>query len=231
MSRLDWMTIHPVVILEVGCGPGRMLSELRRRYPTARLIAADHSASMLQYVRETFPDGETLLTEAAELPLAAKSVDLLIANLLLPWHHDVTSLLKEWRRVLRPNGLLMLTALGPESMAEWQTIFQRYDMHDLGDAMVQAGFADPVLDVNHYTLAYRERETLCRELHASEMIAEDQAFPEAIAPIDGRWEVLFESIIAHAFIPPETELHAPQADGTVRVPIAALREKLRRVDE
>lgn len=227
LSRLDWMTIKPEVVVEVGCGPGGMLEALHRRYPTARLIALDHSVAMVQHVKDTYAFCEAHVVDAAELQLASSSVDLLIANLVLPWHGNVVQLLREWRRVLRPNGLLMFTALGPETMAEWQTLFQRYDMHDLGDAMMQAGFADPVLDVNHFTLTYREIETLHQELQASEMIAADQSVPDDIKRVDDRMEVYFEAIIAHAFTPIQTDVQTKDEDGTVRVPLSALREKLR----
>lgn len=227
LSRLDWMTLKPEVIVEAGCGPGGMLDALHRRYPAARIIAADHSAAMVQHVKDTYTFCEAQLTDAAQLQLADASVDLLIANLVLPWHSDVTKLLREWRRVLRPNGLLMFTALGPETMAEWQTLFQRYDMHDLGDAMVQAGFTDPVLDVNQYTLTYREMETLCLELRVSEMIADHQVAPEDLVQVDGRFEVYYETIVAHAFTPIQADIQSKDEDGTVRIPLSALREKLR----
>lgn len=223
LSRLEWMNLDPRVIVDVGCGPGGCVQVLQSRYPTAAILAVDSSESMLNHLKEARINGSGICADAANLPLAAESVDLVIANLMLPWHANATLLLKEWRRVLSPNGLLMFTALGPDTLTAWDTAFHRYDMHDLGDAMLQAGFADPVLDINYYTLTYREINKLLFELKASQMIAQEYAIAGDEPELEAKYEVIF----AHAFTPPKTNEVTASEDGTVRIPLGSLRQRLR----
>lgn len=112
LSRLEWMTIKPAVILDAGCGLGELSNKLQLRFPDAQVLALDASLPMLQAVAQA--SVTRICAEAETLPLRDQSIDLICANLLLPWCDDVSLMLREWRRVLRPNGLVMLTALGPD---------------------------------------------------------------------------------------------------------------------
>jgi malonyl-CoA O-methyltransferase len=83
---------------------------------------------------------------------------------------------RECRRVLKPGGLLTFTTFGPDTLVElrraWaaadgHTHVNRFiDMHDLGDALVRSGFAEPVMDVERFTLTYAEVRDLMRDLKA-----------------------------------------------------------------
>jgi malonyl-CoA O-methyltransferase len=94
----------------------------------------------------------------------------------LPWVSDVESMLREWRRVLRPDGLLVFTSLGPDTLQAWRIYLGDYtipnfiDMHEIGDMLTRARFSDPVMDVEYYTLTYSEPSTLLSELQASGML-------------------------------------------------------------
>lgn len=234
LARLEWMTIKPNVILDIGCGTGELSAQLQTRYPDAHVLALDHSERMIHYARRytlfsICGDGETL-------PLRNQSVEMIFVNFLLPWHADVKNLLREWRRVLRPNGLLMFTALGPDTLREVRDYFsaewlpQLVDMHDFGDVLLQVGFADPVLDVSHFTTTYRDQARLIHELRASGMLAGtavDFPGPVNIAPsANGTWEVTYEVVYAHAFAPAESDTYSVSSDGTVRVPLSQLRHRL-----
>lgn len=220
LSRLEWMTIKPRVILDIGCGPGALVEALNTRFPEASVYAIDNSEEMLAFAKIDEKSAAYICADAARLPLASQSVDLIVVNMLVPWHKEPAALLHEWRRLLRANGLLMFTALGPDSLKEIPTIFQRHDMHDLGDLMVQEGFSDPVLDINYYTLSYQDKQKLCRELEASGMV--DAANESLINELDIQFEVVF----AHAFTPAETDEISPSSDGVVRIPLAHLRRRL-----
>jgi malonyl-CoA O-methyltransferase len=169
--------------------------------------------------------------QAEKLPLQDQSMDLIFANLLLPWHADVEQLLWEWRRVLRADGLLMLTALGPDTLQEWEGVFpapsipQRIDMHDVGDMLVRAGFADPVLDVDYYTLTYNDKEKLIFELYSSEMLIPSVDLSAQIPPDERSWSVTYEIIYAHAFAPQPHDASSLRQDGLVKIPLSHLRKK------
>ncbi|TAK75366.1 MAG: methyltransferase domain-containing protein, partial [Gammaproteobacteria bacterium] len=174
LTRLDWMTLQPKTIVDIGCGTGGLSLQLQERYPEAKVIAIDITESMLRQAKSPLT---RLCADAVALPLKSQSVDLLFANFLLPWcHTDIKKVLQEWRRVLRVEGLLMLTALGPDTLREWRGVLNEadtpplIDMHDIGDVLMEAGFSDPVLDVDYYTTTYREVNQLLYELKASGMM-------------------------------------------------------------
>jgi malonyl-CoA O-methyltransferase len=111
-----------------------------------------------------------------KLPFAAASFDLVWSNLALQWVNDLPHALAEMSRVLRVGGLLSFTTLGPDTLKEIRTSFagidrhtpvNRFiDMHDVGDMLVHAGFADPVTDMEHLTLTYGDAGAMMRELKA-----------------------------------------------------------------
>ena len=112
--------------------------------------------------------------DACRIPLQTASVDLVFANLLLPWIDDHPACFAEIARVLRKDGVFAFATFGPDSLSEireaWLAIDEEWhvnaypDMHDLGDALVRAGLRDPVLDVDHMTVTYRDTGALYRDL-------------------------------------------------------------------
>jgi malonyl-CoA O-methyltransferase len=232
LARLDWMTLKPRVIVDMGCGTGEMSALLQQRYPDAQVLALDMSQSMVQSLKQKAPQSYGICADGETLPLRNQTVDLIFANFLLPWHDDFTLLLREWMRVLRPEGLLLFTALGPDTLREWRAIFDDahipllVDMHDIGDVLLKEGFADPVLDVDYYTMTYRDKNRLMSELRASGMLSSDQSDLCGVAPSDdGTWAVTYEVIHAHAFTRAASEEVSASADGIVRVPISHLRRQ------
>ena len=181
LSRLDVVKLQPEVILDAGCGTGHGLHALLRQFKKAQGIALDIAEGMLARSRSLFPRYQFwrakprfVCADIESLPLATASVDMVWSNLAVQWCNDLDAALQEWRRVLRPNGLLMFATLGPDTLKELRvasgadhTHVSRFiDMHDIGDALTRAGFSAPVLDVMHYTLTYDTVESLMRDLKA-----------------------------------------------------------------
>lgn len=231
LARLEWMTLQPRLILDVGCGAGETSIALQNRYPDAQVCGVDFSQAMLQAAKEK--GVQVQQANAEQLPFANDSVDIIVANLLLPWHNHPAILIKEWRRVLRENGVLMFTALGPDTLKEWRHVFKNeeipffVDMHDFGDLLLQEGFAEPVLDVEHYTISYRERKQLLQELQVTGVwFPEDSNLTSALEA-QATNEVTYEIIFAHAFAPVKTQEVSASEDGMIRIPLAHLRQQLR----
>lgn len=114
--------------------------------------------------------------DIASLPFRPASVDLIWSNLALQWVGDPRQAFAEFRRVLRVGGLLSFTTFGPDTLKELRAAFLAadrathvgvfIDMHDIGDMLVHAGFADPVMDVETLTLTYVDALALMRDLKA-----------------------------------------------------------------
>ena len=179
MERMSPLVITPTSILDLGAGTGRSSRALAKAYPWSRVTALDLSAGMLRVARQkkSFLSRTTeLRADAARLPFQTGSFDLVVANLLLPWIDDLAACLGEVARVLKKGGVFTFATLGPDSFAELRRAWALAgpdvavrafpDMHDVGDALVQSGFSDPVLDVDLLNVTYTEKGALYRDLDA-----------------------------------------------------------------
>lgn len=233
VQRLDLMTLNPKIILDLGCGTGEMSVKLQKRYPNAQILALDLSQTMIEYAKSYSSLSSCICADAQSLPLRNQTVDLIFANFLVPWTRYTEQLLCECRRVLNPDGLLMFTALGPDTLIEWRSIFaenaipKQVDMHDFGDLLLKEGFLDPVLEVSHYTVTYRDREKLIKELYDSGMLAEPVSLDLINSAEDGTWSVTYEIVYAHAFGPTNLGQDTFLAqEGLVKVPLTHLRKTI-----
>jgi malonyl-CoA O-methyltransferase len=176
LERLDLIRLQPQRVLDLGCGTGHALTALQRRYPKAQRIALDFAQPMLLQARRRghwWRRPLCICGDAEALPLASATVDLIVSNATLQWC-DLARAVAECRRVLRPGGLLLFTTFGRETLGELRQAWAQVDghthvspfldLHDVGDALVQARFADPVVDVERLTLTYHRLRDLMLDL-------------------------------------------------------------------
>jgi malonyl-CoA O-methyltransferase len=179
-ERLDVIRIEPACVLDLGAGTGHSTRELKRRYRSALVIAADLSLGMLKIARgrSGFLHRFTrIAADAQQLPLRAATVDLVFSNLMLQWLAQPDAAIAEARRVLKTGGLFMFSTLGPDSLRElrnaWaaandgQHVHTFFDMHDIGDALMRTGFQQPVMETERLTVTYRDWPALAAELRHS----------------------------------------------------------------
>jgi malonyl-CoA O-methyltransferase len=184
LERLKLLRAKPEIAVDLGSGTGAASGWFREHSPNTRLIEIDSSLGMLRESRRKLGAWRRMLGsgpsriggDATRLPLRDGSVDWVFANLMLPWC-PLDAALAQIKRALKPGGVFAFTSFGPDTLIElrqaWHGIdrFQHVhafvDMHDLGDALVRAGFAEPVLDVERFTLTYRKFDALLRELKHS----------------------------------------------------------------
>jgi malonyl-CoA O-methyltransferase len=258
LERLDLVRIQPSAVLDLGAGTGHAALALKRRYPKSQVVALDLAESMLREAGRR----QTLLrrfrrvcADAACLPFRPASFDIVFSNLMLQWCDEPDQVFAECRRVLRPGGLLSFASFGPDTLLElrraWAAVDDRVhvnrfiDMHDLGDALVRAGMAEPVMDVERHVLTYAELRELMLDLKAIGAHNASTGRPKgltgkgALASMtaayetfrrDGRLPATYEVVFGHAWAPVTTP--RPRAPvGEARVPISQIGRPPRRGEQ
>ena len=228
LERLDYVKLQPQRILDIGCGTGMATAALLKRYPKAEVLALDFALPMLARTRKRgrwLRRPRCLCGDLDHLPIASQSVDLVYSNAALQWSQDPAGAIAEMHRVLRPDGLLMFSSFGPDTLKElrhaWSQVdgFEHVhgflDMHHYGDMLMSAGFADPVMDVEHICLTYSHVRDLMRDLKAIGAANAAQGRPrgltgrarlqalgrayEQFRDPDGRLPASYEVVYGHAW--------------------------------
>lgn len=178
-ERLGLTTLAPARILDLGTGTGRAIKPLAKYAPGAELLAVDIAWNMLargRARRPWFRRVHQVCADAQRLPFASECVDLVFSNLTLQWCLDTEQVFREVRRILRERSLFLFSTFGPDTLKElreaWAEVDDAHhvhefeDMHLIGDALVRAGFAEPVMDAEHLTVTYKAARDLMGDLKA-----------------------------------------------------------------
>jgi malonyl-CoA O-methyltransferase len=249
LERLDFMKLDPQQVLDVGAGTGYGLQQLRTRYAAANLIGLDLSTTMLMRARSKLPatrwldrmssrliskpaaSTDFICADMERLPLKSHSVDLLWSSLALQWANDLEATLRDFYRTLAPNGLLMFATFGPDTLKELRSAFAHIDdaphvnrfadLHDIGDMLVNAGFASPVMEMEMLTLTYADLKSLMVDLkgigaHNAATVRRRGLLGKSAWKIleqqyegnrvDGRLPATYEVIYGHAWVGDKTRL-------------------------
>ena len=184
VKHLDPIKLAPRRIVDLGCGTGMFLEPLAQRYPGAEIVGVDLARPMLERAARRTPAWRRWLGlrrprlacgDAERLPLATDCAQFVFSNLALQWCRPEL-VFAEAARVLEREGLFLFSTFGPDTLRELRAAFaaadgfehvNRFiDMHDLGDALVHAGFANPVMEMEVVTLEYSCVEQVARDLKA-----------------------------------------------------------------
>ena len=245
LERLECVRLDPRVILDLGTGTGYAIDSLRRRFRKAHILAVDFAIAMLQQARHRgswLNRPRCICADVESLPIADATVDLVFSNATLQWCNDLPSTFGELLRVLRPGGLLMFTTFGPDTLRElreaWATVDGHThvspfaDMHDIGDALMRARFADPVMEAERLTVTYRVLADLMSDLKVlgagnvttgrprgltgrRRLACVEQAYEDHRR--DGRLPATYEVVYGHAWAP-----QARAVPGGVAIPVVAI---------
>ena len=241
-ERLEIVSGSPRCVLDAGCGTGFFTAQLLEHFPGAEIIALDIAPPMLEAARKKNEMSDMFSGVCANidtLPLERDSVDTVYCNLVIQWCNDLDRVFSEFARVLKPSGWLIFSSFGPDTLHELRAAWQEVDdynhvnrfidMHDLGDALVRAGFREPVMDAEIITLTYASVVDLMHDLkaigahnltagrprglmgkkHFAEMQQEYEAFRT-----DTRIPATYETIYGSAWIPDISDA-AMAADGEI----------------
>jgi malonyl-CoA O-methyltransferase len=181
------------------------------------------------------------LRRGGKLPFADASFDLIFSNMCLQWVPELPVALAEFRRVLRPQGLLLFTSFGPDTLSELRESYLAAGesqpplsplaaIQQVGDALISAGFRNPVLERENFQLTYPDTMTLLRELRAigagdarntrprglggRSRRARMVAAYETLRDADGRLPSTWEVISAMAWAP---EAGVPRREASVDI--------------
>jgi malonyl-CoA O-methyltransferase len=225
LARLDYVKLAPRRILDAGSGPPQRA--LGKRYPGADVIALDFALAMLRpRAFRFFRKALAVCADMERLPLADAAVDLAWCNMALHWVADPRTAFAEFARVLAPQGLLMFSTLGPDTLKELRAaagaarVHRFVDMHDLGDMLVAAGFSAPVMDMEMISIDYAADRGLLADLRESGQTSARADRARGLAPraLLERLRALparatFEVVYGHAWSAPK----ANQPAKTIRV--------------
>lgn len=244
-ERLDLITLEPDNIVDLGTATGRAFDQLQLRFPDSRVIELDWSLNMLDC--GTRSERDRVCADAHQLPFADASIDIIFSNLLLPGCADPEQIFSEARRVLRHPGLFLFSTLGPDTLKQiqraWATVddfahvTKQADMHNVGDALVKAGFRDPVMDVEMLTINYRDVSKLITDLRAAGAVnraanrnpglttpRQWKRFSANLGQQEtGRFSVNFEVVCGQAWTGPD-DTGVQMEDGVAHFPLSRLRQ-------
>ena len=231
IDRLDMIKFQPQRILDLGAGTGVATAALSKRFKKAQIFALDFALPMLLQTRKRgswLRRPRCICGDMEQLPLADQSVDFIYSNAALQWSNDLEGTFREFCRVLKPGGLLMFSTFGPDTLHELRASWAAVDgtthvtpfpdMHDVGDAMMRADLATPVMDVDRVALTYESVRALMKDLKTlgahnvarsrhrgltgknrmQGMIDAYEAFRQ-----DGRLPATYEVVYGHAWAPTE----------------------------
>jgi malonyl-CoA O-methyltransferase len=180
-ERLQWIKLQPQAWADWEPVRGGLAAHaaVARRYPKAQCLVVEATPQRAQVaarvLRKPWWARAHWAGPAARFEMPSDgAVQMVWANMLLHMSADPQTLIAQWHRALGPDGFLMFSCLGPDTLRELRDLYRTLDwpppaheftdMHDWGDMLVNAGFAEPVMDMERITLTFDAPERLLLEL-------------------------------------------------------------------
>ncbi len=235
LARLEYIKLTPSRILDLGAGTGYVSKDLLQRYSRSQIVAVDISLNMLKIAaqqRHWLRKPRVVCASAEALPFTDACFDMVVSNLMLQWCEGLPDIFAGINRILTGNGLFTFTTFGPDTMKElrqswaqvdgYQHTSQFVDMHDVGDALMQAGFQQPVVDMEMITLTYSSLSSLMKDIKKigatnaavnrnpgltgkQRFTALEKAYEQFRTP-EGRYPLSYEVIYGHGWATADIEI-------------------------
>ena len=254
LERIEIIRLDPARILDLGSGTGMGARQLHKNFRKSQIIQMDFAWKMLaislRQERRLFSRQSFACADAQCLPFAPGVFDMIYSNLMLQWCNDLDAVFSEVQRISRPGGLFIFSSFGPDTLHElresWSAVDDDIhvntflDMHEVGDALVRAGFENPIMEVEYFTLTYVDVSELLRELkqlganntnsgrrrsltgkdRLKQMIAAYERFR-----VDDRVPATYEVVYGHAWRSEAGGRYLPE-DGAYRFPVSAIKKRM-----
>ncbi len=210
-ARLDWLKTKPEAIILAGCDFDESRELLANRYPNSQLTEIDSQQQALFISKQQrqqkkalwqklSKDKVTQHQQALDASYPSASADMVWSNLGLFQATEPTVLFERWSDILRVDGMVFFSYFGPDTFQEIIQVLQKnqittsmpkvWDMHDIGDMLFHHGFYDPVMDMEHLTLEYKNSQRFWQDLKLLPLWSLLQIAPEQ--------QVLAQDIITQA---------------------------------
>ena len=181
-EKLPFILRKPQRLMDWWSQLGAGAELLAQAYPSAQRFAVEPDSGWVERARQAqkkpwwtaqrwLASPTDSIDQDSEMP---DRIELVWANMMLHAVVDPPALIARWHEMLSVDGFVMFSCLGPGSLRELRSLFERrrwaaptpgfIDMHDLGDMLVQAGFSDPVMDQETLTLRWDSPAALLAEL-------------------------------------------------------------------
>lgn len=257
-DRLQWMTLQPTSWIHWEPLRGGLEAQalLTKRYPKSTCYVVEASIDRAQNATELIADSwwnpRRWTGAAVRAGLPGQPVQMLWANMALHMAADPQSLIAQWGQLLAPEGFLMFSCLGPDTLRELREVYAALswppathvftDMHDWGDMLMHAGFSEPVMDMERITLSFTTPERLLQELRELGRNLHPERFAGlrgrswyqqlcralvqklATRAEDGSLTLTFEVVYGHAFKPQPRLTMQPETTVTLDAMRASLRQ-------
>ena len=233
-GRLQWIVRRPASWLDWEPSRGGLQGHelVRKRYASATVSIAEPTEQRQKLIQKALTPAwwrPARWLKATGMGIPDAPVDMVWANMALHMAADPQALIRQWHDALAVDGFLMFSCLGPDTLLELRRVYanlgwpephhQFTDMHDWGDMLVQAGFAEPIMDMERITLSFSSADALLVELRTlgrnlnnrrfaglrsrgwRQQLARQLEEKLSAEQDDGRLTLTFEVVYGHAFKP------------------------------
>jgi malonyl-CoA O-methyltransferase len=250
-ERLSYIKLNPRYVLDLGCGTGLFSKRLEEQYPNAVIVGLDKAHGMLREAQASNLNHASMVeADMHTLPFQDGVFDLVFSNQVFHWSRAWPKLMREVSRVMRVDGCLMFSTLGPDTFLELResdnTAYAHandfMDMHELGDILLAEHWVDPVVDMDKLMVHYDSWPKLLRSLRSQGVRninskrnpgltgrARWAAFEAAVQTHrteDGKYPLTYEVVYGHAW---KGAQHQTEQGVETSIPLSALRASLNRL--
>ncbi|HRE30368.1 MAG TPA: malonyl-ACP O-methyltransferase BioC [Candidatus Berkiella sp.] len=250
IERLDYIKQKPQLILDVGSGTGHLTRALQQKFPESTVFGLDIAHGMAHFAKNKQSwqfwksNPHYLCADAESLPFPNSSIDLIFSNFTLQWCTNLSQAFAEFKRILKPEGMIFFSTLGPQTLYELKSSFaaadnkthvnEFIDMHDIGDYLLNLRFNDPVIDMEMITIEYPDVNTLLTDLKGTGAHNMNVDRPEGCVSkklfqrmtqaynhfkqSNGCIPASYEIIYGHAWQQQSSHLYSEDKDGLIRIP-------------